>query len=339
MHFLKFTIILTLTMHSSSLLIGQSVDFRNAHYEKADSIAKLYPKYSLYDIKGLAEALTKSFIDEEEKFRAIYTWVCLNIENDYILFLENKRMRHKLKDPSELKAWNKDFTSRVMRTLLKDQRTVCTGYAYLIRELCIYAGLRCEIVDGHGRTIKSNIGDEIDVNHSWNAVRINNKWYLCDATWSSGNINPQTKRFVKNYNDCYFLTDPAVFVRNHYPLDTAWILLKNKPSLASFLNRPIIYASAFNYGMNVISPDTLQLTTHKGNSLTFQFEVSNNVKFETAEIMLTQGTQLYTVYLNPILKGKDDFYSVEHTFTQRGNYVMRIVVNNDYLISYKVQVL
>lgn len=338
MHFLKSTVILFTAMHVSVMLAGQTVDFRNAHYRKADSIATRYPKHSLYDIKGLAESLTNSLPNEEEKFRAIYTWVCLNIENDYVLFLENKRMRNKLTDSTELAYWNKEFTKKVMSILYKHQRTVCTGYAYLIRELCIYAGLRCEIVDGYGRTMNTNIGNEADLNHSWNAVRINNKWYLCDATWSAGSIDLQKRKFVKNYNDCYFLADPAVFIRNHYPLDTAWTLLKIKPSLKTFLNRPIVYHSAFKYHMNHVTPDTLQLFTSKGNSLTFQFAAGKAENIEKAEVRFTQGMQLHAVYFNPQLQVKDDSFSLEQTFTERGHYVIHILVNNDHLISYKVQV-
>ena len=63
---------------------------------------------------------------------------------------------------------------------------MCTGYAYLIKELCFLANIESEIIDGYARTVRSNI-DALDMaNHSWNAVKLNNKWYLCDATWSSG---------------------------------------------------------------------------------------------------------------------------------------------------------
>ena len=63
---------------------------------------------------------------------------------------------------------------------------MCTGYAYLIKEMCFIADLDCEIIDGYARAFDANVNGLESLNHSWNAVKLNNKWYLCDATWSSG---------------------------------------------------------------------------------------------------------------------------------------------------------
>ena len=55
-------------------------------------------------------------------------------------------------------------------------------------------------------------GDEYSVlvepkdDHEWNAVKINGKWCLIDATWDAGKTN---------YT--YFCTDPKCFVRDHLP--------------------------------------------------------------------------------------------------------------------------
>src|SRR5258706_2459615 len=160
-------------------LSGQVEDFAGIDFRKADSIALLYPHHSLRDIRGLAEKLSRPLSSDAEKFRCIYLWVCFNIENDYILFQKNKLKREKLKNPEELLQWNKKFSPIVFETLVKKHRTLCTGYAYLIRELALYAGLSCELIDGYGRSAKSNVGGQGIPNHTWNAVRLNNKWYLC----------------------------------------------------------------------------------------------------------------------------------------------------------------
>jgi transglutaminase/protease-like cytokinesis protein 3 len=222
----------------SSTLFGQIQDFAQTDFSKADSVARLYPDHSLFDIKGLAEKLTADLSTDVEKFRAIYHWVCCNIDNDYSLYRQNKIRREKIKDPEALKAWNKEFHDLVFDVMLQKKRTVCTGYAYLVRELALYGGLSCAIVHGYGRTALADKHVK-GPDHSWNAVRLNNKWYLCDATWSSGGIDSQTKKFVKRYNDAYFLTDPSLFALKHYPLDSAWLLLDKTPTLEEFLSRPL----------------------------------------------------------------------------------------------------
>jgi transglutaminase/protease-like cytokinesis protein 3 len=184
-----------------SCVLGQVEDFTNIDFRKADSIARLYPNHSLDDLRSLAVKLTVPLPTDVEKFRAIYTWTCLNIANDYVLFDKNRRMREKFKNnPEELKSWNKGFSRTVFETLRKKKRTVCTGYAYLLRELASHVGISCVIVDGYGRNAIANISGSGSVNHSWTAVHLDNKWYLCDATWSSGAMDMEQKDFVKTNN-------------------------------------------------------------------------------------------------------------------------------------------
>jgi transglutaminase/protease-like cytokinesis protein 3 len=222
-------------------LFGQMEDFAQTNLSKADSMARLYSNYSLYDIKGLAEKLTANLATDIEKFRAIYLWICYNIDNDYALYQLNKLRREKIKDPLAQQEWNKEFHNLVVEMMLQKKRTVCTGYAYLVRELALYAGLSCVMIDGYGRTGRVSKGVQLTPNHSWNAVQLNDKWYLCDPTWSSGAIDAQTKRFLRRFNDSYFLADPRVFIQKHYPADSAWMLVdkNNRPTLEEFLNRPL----------------------------------------------------------------------------------------------------
>src|SRR5690606_27087132 len=103
-------------------------------------------------------------------------------------------------DPEGLKEWNRKSHPRVLQTLLRQHKTVCTGYAFLVKELAYHAGITCEVIDGYGRTPQANIEGDGIPNHSWNAVQLNNAWYLCDATWSSGTNDPQQAKFIKKYN-------------------------------------------------------------------------------------------------------------------------------------------
>lgn len=236
---LQSALIFFAVLNSAQSLFGQITDFAQTDFGKADSMARLYPGYALTDIGGLTRKLTVNLSTDVEKFRAVYLWLCYNIDNDYALYHLNKVRREKIADPQALRAWNKEFQHLMVEVMLQKKRTVCTGYAYLLRELSLYAGLSCVIVDGYGRSGRMTRGESTP-NHSWNAVRLNNKWYLCDPTWSSGAIEAQSKKFLKKYNDDYFLPDPRIFIQKHYPLDSAWMLLSEnkKPTLHQFLNRP-----------------------------------------------------------------------------------------------------
>jgi hypothetical protein len=219
---------------------------------------------------------------------------------------------------------------------LKEHKTVCTGYAYLVKELAYHAGLNCKIIDGYGRTAQANVGGPGIVNHSWNAVQLDNKWYLCDATWSSGSIDMAKGGFVKQYDEVYFLTDPSLFARNHYPSDTSWLLQEQTTTLEEYLNAPLIYKDALRYKILPMYPATFNVSTKKGEPLTFRFNKGSDEAIEEVELRIVQGGDGNSVY-HKIKKDEKGLY-IENVFTGRGTYVVHVLSNSKYLFTYTVKV-
>lgn len=307
--------------------------FHNTDFSKSDSVAARYQGHDLKNLPLLAHRLTADLPDDISKFRSIYKWVCNNIENDYALFSANQRHRRKIKDPVALAAWNTKLQARVFETLLKKRKTICTGYAYLIKELSMFAGIEAQIVDGYGRTIQSNIGGEGVVNHSWTAVKLDNKWYLCDATWASGAIDANTKSFIKKYDDAYFLADPEYFIRNHYPMDAKWTMLDTTPSLKTFLNRPIIYSASYRYKILPDSPDQLEVKTLK-RKLVLQIKNESGRELPMTLLVIDNAVPVNTSKSQT----RAGIETIEHTFTRRGTYLLHALVDREVVLSYRVVV-
>lgn len=320
-----------------SSLFGQVEDFAGTDFKKADSLAHVYRNHSLTDLRALAVKLTTPLSTEVEKFRAIYLWICYNIENDYTLFLKNQHKREKLRDPEALEKWNKELNAVVFKTLLEEQKTICTGYAYLVRELAYHAGLTCVIVDGYGRNAQSNIRGAGVVNHSWNTIQLNNKWYLCDATWSSGSVYPELKKFIKKYDNAYFLAEPSLFIRNHYPQDSAWTLLLTKPTLHEFLNRPLIYGNIFPLKIDQLIPETFDILATKGNPVTFQFTRKSSTPLESVELLIRNSGNVFTHHPQRT-QSDSGLYSINHTFSAKGTYTVHILLNSEHAFTYTVKV-
>lgn len=59
---------------------------------------------------------------------------------------------------------------------LINHTAVCQGYAVLLYEMLLEAGVDCRVINGMG-----NGGD-----HAWNIIRAEDKYYNADATWDSG---------------------------------------------------------------------------------------------------------------------------------------------------------
>ncbi|NHN25446.1 hypothetical protein FIA58_007135 [Flavobacterium jejuense] len=317
---------------------AQQSDFSNINFTKADAIANKYKGATLESLPILSYNLTSTLKTDVEKFRAIYRWVCANIENDYYAYLKNKKTRNKLKkDSLKLATWNAYFTQKTFKRLLKEQKTVCTGYAYLIKELANLAEIKCEILDGYGRTADVNIEELSIPNHSWNAVQLNNKWYLCDATWSSGIYDLNHYSFKYDYNDGYFLTDPNLFVKNHYPVNTKWLLTDTIIPITSFLNGPIVYPTTFKQAIVPTQPVTLHLEVKQNQEVIFLLKEGNPMDTSNITIEMTSGT--YKTSVKPTInKNSDELLEVKHTFDKRGFYDFHIKLKEEYLITYTVKV-
>ena len=99
--------------------------------------------------------------------------------------------------------------------------------------MCQRANIPCYVVPGYSKGINRNNADFRRGDHAWNAVKIDDRWHLLDVTWGSGGLNDQFK-FVRKFNEAYFLTAPAAFVQDHLPLDPMWQLMDCPVDLAAF---------------------------------------------------------------------------------------------------------
>jgi transglutaminase/protease-like cytokinesis protein 3 len=188
------------------------------------------------------------------------------------------------------------------------------------------------MVDGYGRTANSNIGGEGIANHSWNAVMLNGSWKLCDATWSSGVVDSHTGIFIPRYTDAYFLPSPELFARNHYPVDTAWLLTKTKPTLKYFLEAPLVYRAFFKTNIEIIYPDTFERVVQRNESVRFSFYQSKDSSLEW-HMMERNSKQK----INPVCVA-DGISYFEYSFSSRGEYSIYFFVDSEVAVSYKVKV-
>lgn len=331
-------IFVAFTLLSKLSIEAQVSDFENINFENADKIAYTFKGNDLTNLPKLSYNLTNKLSTDVEKFKAIYTWVSTNIESDYKSFRKNYVKRSKLQNDSlELYKWNKSFSSQVFKKLVKEKKTICTGYAQLVKTLANLANINCEIIDGYGRT-ENTIESEFNIpNHSWNAVQLNKKWYLCDATWSSGSYNLNNYSFEFNYNNGYFLANPEFFAKNHFPSDSNWLLLKEKTNLTDFLKAPLLYGNAFTFSIFPVEPKTMHFEVEKNKQVSFILQQLKNVDLKSIWLQINSGNnRQICIPKTEILKNK--LIEVTYTFTSKGIYDVHINIENLPICTYVVKV-
>lgn len=334
---MRFLLFLGL-IHSVSL-VGQRENFHNIDFQKADSTAYHLEGASLKNLPLLTFQLTDHLSTDIEKFRAMYLWVCTNVENDYASYVRTKKKRKKIKkDEAGFLAWNKGYTPKMFKRLVENKKTACTGYAYLIKEMANLAGLECEIINGFGRVLNANLDKNSVPNHSWNAVRLNNEWYLCDATWSAGTfiINDGIPSFKKDFIEGYFLTKPEFFAKNHYPLQQKWLLTKTAIDFQDFLEGPLLYKDAFQLSVFPKTPEKMQVVLKKGDVLEIMLTTQENLEESTLLFKLDSGSQ--TEAVSPLVEHKKDTYILRHPFERRGSYDLHLHIMHKPIATYGVKV-
>ncbi|MGB6269155.1 MAG: transglutaminase domain-containing protein [Olleya sp.] len=332
---MKNTLILIsiLTFNST---IAQVSDFKSIDFTRADNIAKLNDGHSLDNLPLLAHNLTYKLTTDAEKFRAIYFWVCNNIKGDAVQDHKVSKKRKQFKNDSlGYLKWNNQYKITAFKKLLKHKKTMCTGYAYLLKELCFFANLDCKIINGYGRSVTSNIDSLSMINHSWNAVKLNNKWYLCDATWSSGYLlNGST--FIKDYNNGYFLTDPILFAKNHFPIDKKWYL-NDSLKEATFVVSPIVYGETFEHKIIPISPAEMNLTSKLDEAVHFSFKTLKTV--DNDKVALVQFSGINEIQFDIYdLKNDNGVITFKTKFPYKGFYDVHLKIQNDIVATYTVKV-
>ncbi|MFC1849050.1 transglutaminase domain-containing protein [candidate division CSSED10-310 bacterium] len=150
-------------------------------------------------------------------------------------------------DTASLRAGK--YPSQSALTVFKTRKSVCAGYANLFAALGKTIGEEVVVISGNSR----NQGTDLSGGgHAWNAVKIQDKWFLVDATWDSGYVNNYV--FTKSYSTDYLFPPPEIIAITHFPDDAAWQLLPEPLTRGEFLRQPWLKPSFFAEGMRLISP-------------------------------------------------------------------------------------
>ena len=316
----------------------QQSDFNHIDFTKADYIAKTVKTKRLFELNKLTYSLTKGLYTDEEKLRSIYVWICSNIANDFSLYSLNERKRRRFeKDSIKLENWNSKFKKLLFKKLLKKKRTICTGYAYLLKEMCNIAGIESKMVNGFARTSSVDFSKLTMPNHTWNVVKLNDKWYLCDPTWSTGISFPDEGRFKFKYNNGYFLSDPKLFSQNHFPIEEKFTLLESDSiSFTDFSEFPLVYGSAFTLIKEHLLPQKMHHIIKKNDVFTFQYLLKKEIDLRTVKFVIDSGANEYTV--KPKSKFQENLLTLNYTFKSRGFFDFHLYIENELIATYTFKV-
>ena len=283
----------------------------------------------------LAEKLTAHQHTEMEKVKSIFYWITHNISY--------KVNRYK---PAKYQTWSADddtgalkpLDERIAIDVLRRREAVCDGYARLFKTLCDYAGLQSVVIHGYART-NDGRKSPFRPNHSWNAILIDDKWYLLDVTWASGFIDSRENIYVARMDEKYFLASPSQFILDHYPEDIRWTLLPDPPVLREYKNSPFLHSAYRKNNIVSFSPSNGILDVAIGDTIHFAIETTGPERLlfvsaiESGDSTAAAGYPLFAEKEKKIKKINYS-YVIESPQTKWLN----VVYNGEQIIRYRVKI-
>ena len=295
---------------------GKGKDQLKFNKNLCKSIATLLPKRTkikYQSFKDLLKTRTVNLSDKEKSF-VIFLWICDNIAIDTDSYFSGKV--------------DSTFSSAPPR---------------LYKDFADYLNLEVECVTCYAKGEGYHSGKKMtSINHEYNVIKLNNKWYPIDSTWGAGHVDG--KKYIKSYNEFYFLANPELLIKTHFPADDKWQLTKKKYTLEEFLKWPRIYSHFYTLGFEKYFPEEGVIELKDKNIQKFiiygnteQNEVKCKI-YRLEENNYIQQTKSY------IINCYKDRFEINTIFWRKGKYKVEIygkkVRGNYYLfmLEYAVNV-
>ena len=308
---LKFKLVssLFLIIAISLLFLPQvccHADHPTDEFKDIDKYAINAPDNAKVSIQSLASYLTKPARNDREKARAIFRWISNNIGYDVSGF------------------FNGTYGDSTAKGVLRSGRAVCSGYSNLFESLANASGLETVTITGYAKGYNYTPGLKFSgpTNHAWNVVKLDGKWQLVDSTWGAGSVD-DSRKFIRKFEDYYFLIPPEEAIYRHFPEDPKWQLLDKPISKGQFEDLIYLEPSFFNLGLRLGNQRNATITSNGQANITLYSSEDVSV---TAELKrMSKNASSDKIYGSPVLvRRAGEQYIIEVLPPSPGEYILRV---------------
>jgi hypothetical protein len=213
-----------------------------------------------HSVEAVGQYFAARITDKKELVKALHDYVMLRLTYD-----------HDALELIEAKDYAK-VPEQTADAVFASHTGVCEGYARLMVALGKAAGVEIAYVTGSIRDTEHRLTQTDDpwdtsiqealegVGHAWNAVKIDDAWYLMDVTWDDSKDNEPKTTFL--------FTPPKLMALDHYPDDPKWQLLETPLSLGDFVRQPMMLPTSGEFGLSLVAPTRSQVTVDGAVTIT-----------------------------------------------------------------------
>lgn len=218
-----------INLRGVNIFDDRCIDTQNPNFHNFDEKDNQIDSYDLDEYKKIREALDEIVdgitpsMSDIEKFSVVYHRIAQKVSKyDFPIASDplskehaiyNAKKYHKSRNLSAglIEQEGFDTYNNTIDTTLEN-RTVCAGYADILKNALTLAGVECIIDSGHAeynRTTGRKTGG-----HAWNKVKIDGKWYYADACWDREEASHSNYKWALKGANCFERSNNTIRDRN-----------------------------------------------------------------------------------------------------------------------------
>ena len=298
-------------------------------FKRVDSLVLEYPRFS--KVSDLATKISKDFISDEDKARAAFYWLAKNIHYNLKEYYNPKQRSYNFSYATEEEKKQKlqALKDKIIATAFLSKTGVCEEYAQSFKKICDLVGLESEVIKGTVKIHPEEIGKpKGNTNHAWNAVKLNNKWLLLDATWAAG--YEFNGKWIQKFDNYFYNIPKEKIFKTHFPKEAIWVLRFGNITLEEFYNQPIYNVSLLNSKIELIPPTSGVLKVNSSNEIILSFK------------KMDKNTLIYYTFKGQRYAKKPMITNVGNITTltfkdAKKNSILRIFINKEIALQFKTK--
>jgi len=313
------------------LILSTTLTIQSQSFKNVDDKVRSYPK-NIVSAEQLATQIEHDFSSDTDKVRALFVWLTTNITYDLEKFYKGEtKINFSYANQQDLQNKIDAVNIHTVTETMKTKTAVCEGYAQTFKKVSELLKIPSLFITGYSKASINDIGKKPKMeDHAWNAVRIDGKWHLIDATWGAGVA--ENKKWKPIFNDFYFFTNPDEFLLTHLPTEIGLSFTDTKINVTDFYKTPMYSNAYFKNGLQLISPLEGKLTLASNTSISFELkQLDENVSLHYAF-----RENMRPTLIEPICKNSKCVFTIPFTGTK--NTALFIIANRESALQYKIVV-
>lgn len=311
------------------LLLFISTASFSQNFDAVDAKVLNYPRFN--NVEDLANKIEKDFKSDADKARAAFFWLAKNIRYNLKEYYSPRKRSYRFKFSSEeerlqkIQAINDSFIAATF----KNKMGVCEEYAQSFKKICDLLHIEAAVIKGNVRSDAREIGTISNTtNHAWNAVKIDEKWQILDATWAAG--YEYNGKWIRKFNEYFYNIPTGKIFKTHYPKEAIWVLRFGRMSLEEFYKQPIYTNTFLALEAELLAPKTGIINLKKTENIVLEFKDLDT----SSQIIYAITGNKYAQ--KPIITIKDDIATLTIKNPNR-NADLTLYINNKDALHFKAK--